>query len=119
MNIGNLNTHTRSYVNSIKLVALCKEKEFDRDQVYDRIVEDLKEIETSGIELLSGKIVKGTVVFITGDNLGSHQLGGFVENFSTSTYFCRYFLITRNILQDKEHLTTKLNRRTIESYEEA
>lgn len=31
-----------------------------------------------------------------GDNLGSHMIGGFTENFSTAEYFCRYCLMTRN-----------------------
>ncbi|XP_073719682.1 uncharacterized protein [Misgurnus anguillicaudatus] len=31
-----------------------------------------------------------------GDNLGSHTIGGFVENFSRSTHFCRYCLIERH-----------------------
>jgi hypothetical protein len=30
------------------------------------------------------------VVAIIGDNLGSHGIGGFVENFSTCDYICRY-----------------------------
>lgn len=31
-----------------------------------------------------------------GDNLGSHRIGGFLENFSTVTHFCRYCYITKN-----------------------
>lgn len=42
MSIGNLTEHARSHVNSIKLVALCKEKEFNHSKVYGRITEDLK-----------------------------------------------------------------------------
>lgn len=34
-----------------------------------------------------------------GDNLGSHQIGGFTENFSTSKYLCRYCLFTRESLK--------------------
>lgn len=33
---------------------------------------------------------------ISGDNLGSHGVGGFVENFSVSHYFCRYCDIKRS-----------------------
>lgn len=33
------------------------------------------------------------MVFIAGDNLGSHAVGGFMENFSSAIYFCRYCLI--------------------------
>lgn len=82
--------------------------------------EDLKNIETDGIQLQdSGRIIKGAVVFITGDNLGSHQLGGFTENFSTSTYFCRYCLITRDKLSHEETALEKYPTRTIENYKEA
>ena len=94
LSVGNLNDPTRSHVNSMKLVALCKGKEFKHEKVYGRVTQDLKKIEMLGIELPSGENVKGAVVFITGDNLGSHQLGEFIENFSCSTYFCRYCLIT-------------------------
>lgn len=33
---------------------------------------------------------------ISGDNLGSQCIGGFVENFSVSHYFCRYCDIKRS-----------------------
>lgn len=44
-------------------------------------------------------VIKGTLYCIAGDNLGSHCIGGFTENFSQSSYFCRYCLITRNEFQ--------------------
>jgi hypothetical protein len=40
--------------------------------------------------LSSGNLVKGAVVAVTGDDLGSHGTGGFTENFSSSEYICRY-----------------------------
>ena len=39
--------------------------------------------------------MKGVVIAIVGDNLGSYSLGGFTENFSKSRNFCRYCLISR------------------------
>lgn len=43
----------------------------------------------------SGEIRKAIVCAIAGDNLGSHGIGGFVENFSTSSFFCRFCEIDR------------------------
>ena len=40
--------------------------------------------------LSDGKVHKGTCVAIAGDNLGSHNIGGFNEYFSRSIYFCRF-----------------------------
>lgn len=39
--------------------------------------------------------MKGTLSFIAGDNLGSHCIGGFVENFSSTSCWCRWCCITR------------------------
>lgn len=36
----------------------------------------------------------GTVVAMADDNLGSHQIGGFIEKFHFSEYFCRFCDIT-------------------------
>lgn len=78
---------------------LCRESDyqfFGQEKVFSSLVKDLKDIETSGITLESKEIVKGVVVAIAGDNLGSHSLGGFTENFSKSRRFCRYCTITRD-----------------------
>lgn len=54
------------------------------------------------------------MIAIVGDNLGSHSLGGFTENFSRSKHFCRYCLIDRESL---EREPTKLGPlRTKETY---
>lgn len=39
--------------------------------------------------------LKGSVIAVIGDNLGSHQIGGFNENFNLSGYFCRFCYINR------------------------
>ena len=53
-------------------------------------------IKTDGIQMYTGKNIKGTLIFIGEDNLGGHSLGGLLENFSKAKYFCRYCLITRD-----------------------
>ena len=116
MNIGNIPDHLRSHINTIKLVALCKEVDFNHKQVYGKLVEDLKILEESGIEV-NTNVIKGSLAFITGDNLGSHALGGFVENFSTTQYFCRFCLVTKNEFHSD---VSKIHEpRTIESYNRA
>lgn len=44
-------------------------------------------------------VVTGTLYCIAGDNLGSHCIGGFTENFSFYECLCRYCLIFRNQFQ--------------------
>ena len=96
MTIANFRPHLRSVVDNTLLVLLCKEldlKYFGQSAVFKKLVEDLKELENNGIHIRN-ETLKGTVCFIAGDNLGSHGIGGFTENFSTVEYFCRYCTIT-------------------------
>jgi len=93
--LGNSSPEYRSHVANMQLVALCREKQYDHFQFYKPLMQDLKSLETDGIEIYRGKTVKGTATFISGDNLGSHSIGGLVENFSFAEFFCRYCLIDR------------------------
>lgn len=47
--LGNLPDHVRSHINSIQLVAVCREKLFDSEKVYATIVETIRKIEPEGI----------------------------------------------------------------------
>lgn len=118
LSFGDLPDNMRSHINKIKFVAVCTEKFFDGKIVYDRIVSDLKKLEQEGIRVC-GKLVKGAVVFIAGDNLGSHSLGGYIENFSTSRYFCRYCHVTIEYFFSKGGYYKSFKRRTPESYYES
>lgn len=115
--IGNIPVHLRSRVNSILLVALCIEKFFDHKSVYGPIVQDLKDLETLGVHV-SDRIgtLKGSLVCIVGDNLGQHQLGGFVEQFSTSLFFCRFCRIDRKSYHSEGGELRRFQQRTKESY---
>lgn len=64
---------------------------------------------------MNGTVFLGTIIAVFGDNLGSHQIGGFTENFSSSQYFCRYCYIKRNDLNLAN--ISPQTRRTLESYE--
>lgn len=54
---------------------------------------------------------------IAGDNLGSHGIGGFTENFSHSRYFCRYCEVTREEFQKEPNLCGQ--QRTTDTYNAA
>ena len=84
--------------------------------MFGSLVKDLKDLEISGITLPDGKISKGTLCAIAGDNLGSHSIGGFVESFSRTLHFCRYCEIDRHtFLADP---LAKGPNRTAQSYQE-
>ena len=122
--LGNLNSCARSSVDSIQLVLLCNENEFKKmgndgpSVVFKPLLRDLKELESDGIDLgQQYGVQKGSVVYMVGDNLGSHMIGGFVENFTISN-FCRFCLfekedLAKNIVFSKNYIP-----RTKENYED-
>ncbi|XP_052130221.1 uncharacterized protein LOC127751151 [Frankliniella occidentalis] len=118
LSILNLPDHVRSHISSIKLVGLCKEKDFVHEVIYGKIVEDLQELERNGLYVEGIGNVKVRLVFIAGDNLGSHALGGFVENFSKANYFCRYCHLYRPTFSSRNGESIEFDLRTVESYNE-
>ncbi|XP_058268078.1 uncharacterized protein LOC131366977 [Hemibagrus wyckioides] len=113
----NLPPHVRSNVDHMQLVLLCREKDF-KEFGHDKVFSDLQILEENGITMADETAVKGTLYCIAGDNLGSHCIGGFTENFSSSEYFCRYCLISRS--QFESHDPTSCGpERTSESYSSA
>jgi hypothetical protein len=94
--LANLYPWNRSSVDQLQLILLCREshcKQFSKDEVFRNLVDDLKDIEQTGLKC-DDTYIKGSVICISGDNLGSHYIGGFVENFASTSHFCRYCLIT-------------------------
>lgn len=61
------------------------------------------------------QIVKGRLCAISGDNVESHSICGFVENFSKSHYFCRYCDVERDTFQNSPLLCG--NTRTEQFYQ--
>ena len=92
--LGNLYSYSRSCINPIQLVLLCKEKFLNAGNLevfFQPLLRDLLSLETDGIDIGLGHNIRGSVFALTGDNLGSHWVGGFVTNFSSSVgYSCRY-----------------------------
>lgn len=81
----------------MQLVILCREvdlKIYSVNTVFERLVHDLKIMETDGIAV-NRETLKGSLFCITGDNLGAHMVGGFQESFMAN-YFCRYCEVDRS-----------------------
>ncbi|XP_056623445.1 uncharacterized protein LOC130436632 isoform X2 [Triplophysa dalaica] len=119
MSLANLPPHIRSSTDHMSLVMLCREKDFKHfghEKVFSRLIADLKDLEDNGITVAE-ETFKGTVLCIAGDNLGSHNVGGFTENFSTSEYFCRYCRIARRDFQTDPNACGP--QRTPENYNSA
>ncbi|CAN7951867.1 unnamed protein product [Ixodes pacificus] len=115
--LANLKKHNRSTRDHIQLALLFAEKDiktFGIEKMFDLLLRDLLDLELNGI-LFDGVHVKGTVICILGDNLGSHFIGGFTENFSSSTFLCRYCLLTRK--EFREDPCRLGEKRTAEKYD--
>ena len=99
--IGNLPPSYRTFLDNLILVLLVKEtyiKVFGQKVVFRLLLNDLKKLESEGIEY-NGKKLKCQLLSFLGDNLGCHMIGGFSESFSCH-YFCRYCLVTKAIFND-------------------
>ena len=119
--LADLFPHNRSPIDHIQLVLLFREqdlKRFGHQAVFGHLVQDLKGLECNGIAIAEGTmIVKGTICAIVGDNLGSHCVGGFTQNFSTSRYFCRYCLLNRESFMTEPYSCGPV--RSVQSYIES
>lgn len=121
LSIQNLPAKYLSKCKYIFLVALCngddiKMKHTDFNNIWYPIVNEIKDLETNGIDVQDNRVLKGTLTSIASDNLGAHQGLGFVKSFA-STYFCRFCISSRNqcISSIEEN---ESESRTIENYEE-
>lgn len=82
------------------------------------LIDDIISPQTEGVDLGRFGILKGKVVLVLGDNLGSHMIGGFLENF-TGNYFCRYCLATKECLETGLCLPGEFTQRTPVNYDAA
>ncbi|KAK2827458.1 hypothetical protein Q7C36_018384 [Tachysurus vachellii] len=116
MTLTDILPHNRSTIDHMQLVLLCREKDFKyfgMNKAFKPLISDPKLLEEQGIVTDDG-IVKGALVAISGDNLGSHCIGDFVENFSRTSNFCRYCEIDRNTFMNEPY--TCGTPRTAQSY---
>lgn len=74
-------------------------KKYGFSAILEPLVSDLKILETKGIDIPAlGGCINGSIVQVTGDNLGLHTLFGFVESF-TARNCCRFCLTCREDFQ--------------------
>lgn len=100
------------------MLALDVDVEKVGQRMFRRLVDDLKSLETNGIEV-RGHHFGVNVSAIAGDNLGSHWLGGFVTNFSTVPHMCRYCTLNKSDFDRGCLWATTSQLRTVDSYNDA
>lgn len=100
--LRNFSPKWNSFLANIHLCALFHAQDLKRygfSEILAPIVRDIKVLESDGIEIpLFGGYVGGSVVQVTGDNLGLHSLFGLVESFS-ARYCCRFCLAEKDDFQ--------------------
>lgn len=104
LTILNRMPQSRSKLDDKYLILLAKTNlvtKFGFQKILEPLLNDVQQLETNGINI-NGTVMKGSLLFVSGDNLSSHQLGGFRECF-TSGLMCRYCMANRNEINDKCH----------------
>lgn len=91
LTIDNLPEKYLSKTDNLFLVSLCeatnlKAENKTFDEIAALIVNEIKELETVGIEV-DERMIKGSLVRFLSDNLGANQSCGLVESFNS--FFCR------------------------------
>lgn len=89
----------------IQLAYLVLEKDLkpsEQEELDDRnllkeclkpLLDELEDLKVNGISI-DGENIPVSLLFISGDGLGQHTLGGFIQNFA-GPYFCRFCPISR------------------------
>ena len=100
--LKNLPPKLNSVLMNVHLAALFYTedlKTYGFDLILKPLIDDLKILETTGIQLpFINEPLFGSVIQITGDNLALNGLLGFVESFS-ATYCCRFCLTNKEEIQ--------------------
>lgn len=103
--LANLPIKYRSSLQSIYLAVLCNSndiKTFGYEKILEPFIKDLQILENQGLFIQRlGASVKGTVLFVSADNLAAHSLAGFQESFTVDK-FCRFCLASRRDIQTTE-----------------
>jgi len=97
--VSNLYGRAKSKVRSIQLISYCKERDvayFGYPRVCKPMIKELQKLGEKGITV-RGRHFKVHVLLLTGDNVGTHSIGGLQENFSKAIFFCRYCEVPRDV----------------------
>ena len=120
--ILNLPIRLRSTLSSIYLAALCKTvhiKQYGYSKVLEPLIRDIEHLEVTGVFVKRlGSCIKGTVVYVSADNLGAHSLAGYQESFNVEK-FCRFCLASLKDIQQHDVRSGAFILRTPELFDEA
>lgn len=101
--LGNIPPEKRSLLDSILLVSLCKSvdaKKHGLGSAFQWLIRDLQNLACNGITISRNRQEINfpcDVLLFVSDNLGAHQIGGFVESFNTQ-FPCRFCLVSKEEL---------------------
>ncbi|CAN7985430.1 unnamed protein product [Ixodes hexagonus] len=107
---------SKSRLSQIHVALLVNEKlalKYGLSRVFEPLIQDILHLESTGI-VVHGEVLKGSVLFMAGDNLSCHRIGGFKANFSHGR-ICRYCLALRHEIPTK-HAESDFVRRTPEGH---
>ncbi|XP_075732816.1 uncharacterized protein LOC142775341 [Rhipicephalus microplus] len=113
----NFNSRYRSALSGINLALLVKDKyvsTYGFSKILAPLLEDVAILENDGI-VANGKVMKGSVFILTGDNLSSHRIGGFKASFNQGR-ICRFCMAVRHEVNYK-HLESDYVQRTPEGHQ--
>lgn len=102
--LGNIPPERRSLLDSILLVSLCRSvdaKKHGMATVFQWLIQDLQNMARNGITINQNGLeinLKCDVLLFVSDNLGAHQIGGFIEAFNIQ-FPCRFCLVSKEELQ--------------------
>lgn len=115
--IGNMPDTDSSKNENMKLIALCdtvniKQENTSYNDIISLIVSEIAELETTGIRV-GDHVIKGTIIYVIGDNLGANGFCGYIESFNG--IFCRACDVNK---KESETITKeeRIKLRTKESY---
>ena len=117
----NLPPECRSTLHSIQLCTLCKVddlKYFGMEKVLNPFLRDAACLEQYGVYVASlGQSIKGTISYISSDNLGAHIIGGLTQSFSNAAYICRFCNASSKDIQDDLKMIESFELRTPQGYD--
>lgn len=115
--IKNISREFLSKLNNIYLVSLFHSEDLKSDninlnEILSPIVNELKLLESVGLDISHSQNVKGTLESFVFDNLGGNTVFGFVQSFAAK-YFCRICIMSKHDTQietiEKNELLRNLN----------
>lgn len=119
--IQNMPPQFRSQLDNIYLFCLCyaddlKTKYTDINDIWQIVARDIGFLETHGINTEYGRNIKGTIAYLSFDNLGANLALGFVACFRAQ-FFCRFCVMPIEECRYKCQEDTSKRRKTA-SYNE-